>query len=98
MIQERLRMAREMAGMSYRQAAKFSEGRVDAKTIESLEAGQRQPSEDEISVLANTYDVKLDWLRGKTDRTSSLAVNARGLDGLAPNDLLLLMEIQASKR
>ena len=100
MIKDRLIEARRLSGMSLRQAVRFSGGRITSTTVEALENGVRQPTDDELVVLAETYEVRLEWLRLDTDNGfSSLTVNARGLDGLAPNDVAkLVLQLKAHRQ
>ena len=96
----RIKEAREMTGMSLRQAARFSGYRISADEIDALESGKRLPNEDEMVVLAETYEVKLEWLRQEPElKSPRLALNARGLDGLAPNDVAkLVRQLQAHRQ
>lgn len=100
MISERLRAAREMCGMTIRQSVRFSEERITVEAIQSLENGTRGPSQEEVSILAETYDVRPEWLENGSDNNSTtLIVNARGLDGLAPNDVAkLMLQLQAHRQ
>jgi len=88
-----------MSGMSTRQAVRFSGKRIEIDTIEALERGDRDPTESELCILAETYEVRLEWLRGEPETDSDvLAVNARGLDGLTANDVATLVrQLQAHR-
>lgn len=100
MIKDRLIEARRLSGMSLRQVVRFSDGRITSTAVEALESGFRHPTDAELTVLAETYEVRLDWLRLDADNGgSSLTVNARGLDGLAPNDVAkLILQMRAHRQ
>lgn len=59
-LAERLKYAREMAGLSQAQAAEL----IDAEftTISRYETGLRQPRDQRLAELADTYKVSRDWL------------------------------------
>jgi hypothetical protein len=68
-----------------------------------MEAGRRRVSGDEISQLANLFDVSPSWLLGegaeKVDpHDSKLQLAARELAKLNPDDLDRLLELLASIR
>lgn len=41
--------------------------KIDPNTLSRYELGKRQPNKDTWIVLANFYDVSLDYLMGRTD-------------------------------
>lgn len=59
MSSERLKMAREMAGLSRRQAAMLL-----GFPIDHLERGAEEPTPARLEALAVVYDVTTCWLRG----------------------------------
>lgn len=59
-IGARLRSARENAGLSQGQVAKLLG--VHRPTVSEMEAGNRRVSADELSQLAEIYEVSVDWL------------------------------------
>lgn len=59
-IAERLRAAREQAGLSQGQVAKIMD--YQRPTISEIEAGRRKTSAEEIARFAEIYDVSIDWL------------------------------------
>ena len=103
-IGSRLRLAREMAGLSQAQVAKMLS--LHRPSVSEIEAGRRKVSAEEISKLAEIYDVKLNWLMGlepgendKEDEKIKLA--ARQLAKLKPKDyenVIHLLSILRSNR
>ena len=61
-IGRRLRTAREVAGLSQAQVAKMLS--LHRPSVSEIEAGRRKVSTEELSKLAEIYDVKLNWLMG----------------------------------
>ncbi len=59
-IASRLKMAREMSGLSQNQAAKLLG--LQRPAITEIEAGRRKVSADEAAKLADIYDVDIAWL------------------------------------
>lgn len=103
-IGSRLRLAREMAGLSQAQVAKMLS--LHRPSVSEIEAGRRKVSAEELSKLAEIYDVKLNWLTGsdtgknaKDDEKVKLA--ARQLAKLKPKDyerVIHLLSILRSNR
>lgn len=97
-LKERLKIARERAGLSQGQVAKLLG--VHRPTISQIEAGKRSVKADELVRFAEVYDVEVDWLT----RTSSPGVDdrvmlaARELSALKPDDLDRVMNLLASLR
>ncbi|MFW6039412.1 MAG: helix-turn-helix domain-containing protein [bacterium] len=89
-IGERLRWAREQAGLSQGQVARHFG--MHRPTISQIEAGARNVRADEITGFAELYDVKESWLiRGDDDLPGSddprIALAARELKKLSQEDL-----------
>lgn len=100
-IAARLREARKMAGLSQAQVAKMLG--LHRPSISEAEAGNRKVSADEITKLAEIYDVSLSWLLGegadKPDiHDDKIQLAARELRKLKPDDLDRLLTILASMR
>jgi len=100
-IATRLREARKMAGLSQAQVAKMLG--LHRPSISEAEAGNRKVSADEITKLAEIYDVSLSWLLGEgTDKLDihddKIQLAARELRKLKPDDLDRLLTILASMR
>jgi transcriptional regulator with XRE-family HTH domain len=89
-IGDRLRMAREQAGLSQGQVARLID--KHRPTISEIEAGRRKVSSEELTQFAKLYDVSLDWLAGGADVDDAedvdrLKLAARELAKLDPSDL-----------
>ena len=97
---ERLRMAREQAGLSQGQVARLMD--KHRPTITEIEAGRRKVSADELGEFARLYDVSLDWLTGKpVDAADDARVKlaARELARLDDADLTRVLKLlQTLKR
>jgi transcriptional regulator with XRE-family HTH domain len=100
-IAARLREARKMAGLSQAQVAKMLG--LHRPSISEAEAGNRKVSADEITKLAEIYDVSVSWLLGEgVDKLDThddkIQLAARELRKLKPDDLDRLLTILASMR
>jgi transcriptional regulator with XRE-family HTH domain len=100
----RLRMAREMSGLSQAQVANMLS--LHRPSISEMEAGRRKVSAEELYKLAEIYDVKLDWLAGsdsgdKPEEEKRIKLAARQLAKLKPKDrkrvLYLLKLLQSNE-
>ena len=96
---KRLRLAREMAGLTQAQVAKVLGWH--RPTVSEIEAGRRRVSAEEVSVLAKLYGVNTLWIFGEESSgfTSDKAMlAARELNKLKDEDLdRLLQVLQALK-
>jgi transcriptional regulator with XRE-family HTH domain len=100
-IVERLRVAREQAGLSQGQVAKLLE--MHRPTITEIEAGRRRVTADDLVRFADLFGVSLDWLTGKLPERISIAdgrvaVAARNLHKLLPKDLERVLGFIAAVR
>lgn len=100
-IGARLREARKMAGLSQGQVAKMLG--LHRPSVSEMEAGNRRVSADELTQLAEIYDVNLQWLTGAAPETVSaddprLELAARELSKLDPDDLTRLLKVIAAMR
>jgi transcriptional regulator with XRE-family HTH domain len=104
-LAERLRMAREQAGLSQGQVARLTD--KHRPTISEIEAGRRKVTADELAQFAKLYDVSLDWLAGKSDEEAAadedrMKLAARELAKLEASDLdrvlKLLRTLKRSKK
>lgn len=88
-IADRLRSAREQAGLSQGQVAKM----LDYKrpTISEIEAGRRKVTAEELGKFADMYGVTTEWILGRNQTSdavpSSLLLAARELGKLKKEDL-----------
>ena len=64
-IAERLKLARELSGLSQLNAAKMLN--LSRPAISEIEAGRRNVSGSEIVQFADLYDVESTWILGETD-------------------------------
>ena len=103
-IGSRLRMTREMSGLSQAQVAKALS--LHRPSISEIEAGRRKVSAEELCKLAEIYDVKLTWLTGtdigeSPEEDKRIKLAARQLAKLNLKDrkrvLYLLRVLQSSK-
>jgi len=93
-IAGRLRMAREMAGLTQGQVAKILG--LHRPSISEAEAGRRRVSADEFARLAEIYAVSISWLAcadSDEPEDDRLALAARELAKLKQDDLNRLMEL-----
>lgn len=103
-IGSRLRMAREMSGLSQAQVAKMLS--LHRPSVSEMEAGRRKVSAEELCKLAEIYDVKLTWLTGSDlgespEEDKRIRLAARQLAKLNLKDrkrvLYLLRVLQSSE-
>ena len=100
-IAARLRLAREQAGLSQGQVAKLLE--LHRPSISEMEAGRRRVSAEELTKLAEIYDVSIEWLTGtnvsKTDSNyDKVELAARELSKLKEDDLERVLQLLAALR
>lgn len=99
-LSERLRFAREQAGLSQAQVAKMMG--VHRPTISEIEAGRRRVTAEEMVDFARIYDVSISWVSGsdKDDGVDDDRVRfaARELAKLSPADLERVMRLLATMR
>jgi transcriptional regulator with XRE-family HTH domain len=98
-IARRLRLAREQAGLSQAQVAKLLG--LHRPSVSELEAGRRSVSAQELSKLAEIYEVDVTWLAGdKGEKLSikddKIGLAARELAKLDKNDIDTLLQILSS--
>jgi transcriptional regulator with XRE-family HTH domain len=100
-IAARIREARKMSGLSQAQVAKMLD--LPRPSVTEMESGNRKVSAEEISVLADLYEVSSSWLLGEgvtrvDPHDDKLQLAARELDKLKPDDLDRLLTLLASRR
>lgn len=99
-IGERLRMAREQAGLSQGQVARLLG--MHRPTISEIEAGRRRVTAEELVTFAKTYEASVEWLSGADpvdDGTNDrVRLAARELSKLKPEDLDRVMGLLAKMR
>ena len=100
-IADRLRMAREAAGLSQGQAAKLME--MHRPTVSEIEAGRRRLAAEELARFADAYGVSAAWIVGEHDADADdvsdrIKLAARQLSALKDEDLDKLMRLFQSMR
>ena len=95
-IAARLKMARELAGLSQSQVAKLIG--LKRPAISEIEAGRRKVSADEITEFAEIYDVDISWLlntkkAGFDEVQEKVELAAREFNKLKPEDVDRLLNV-----
>lgn len=94
-ISDRLRQAREAAGLSQGQVAKKLS--MHRPTISEIEAGRRKVSADEIAAFATVYGIPIDWIIRGADADqpddARILVAARELSKMSEPDLARLLKM-----
>jgi transcriptional regulator with XRE-family HTH domain len=94
-VHERLRLAREQAGLSQGQVAKRLN--MSRPTISEIEAGRRRVDADELRELSKLYEVSVDWLVSEQGDSpaedAKVQLAARGLATLRPDDLDTVLRV-----
>jgi transcriptional regulator with XRE-family HTH domain len=94
-VHERLRLARERAGLSQGQIAKIMD--YHRPTISEIEAGRRKVTSDELSAFAQHYGVTVSWLlRENEDVDPIVELAARELGKLKKADLERILNLLKS--
>src|SRR5438128_5363672 len=98
-IAQRLRLARENAGLSQGQVAKKLD--LQRPSVSEIEAGRRRVSAEELSALAALYHVDTGWLLDETSTTidtDRVELAARELAKLKTDDLNRVMDLLKALR
>ena len=95
-IAERLKLARELAGLSQTQTAKLLN--ISRPTVSEIEAGRRNVSSAEILQYSELYDVDTSWVLGSEEKTkdfaqSKIQLAARELSKMSENDVNKLLKL-----
>ena len=95
-IADRLRAAREAAGLTQGQAAKLLG--LHRPSVSEIEAGRRKVAADELLQFADIYLVSTAWLTGEGEmeegpRESRIKIAARELASLKDEDLEKLLSV-----
>jgi transcriptional regulator with XRE-family HTH domain len=95
---ERLRAAREQAGLSQGHVA--AKLKMQRPTITEIEAGRRKVTAEEAGSFAELYDVSVAWLiQGKeTDVDPSVELAARVLSKLKREDINSLLQLLRTRK
>lgn len=92
MFAERLRTLRKEAGMTQRQL-----GELLSKTknnISQYESGRRTPDLDTARIIADHFNVTLDYLTGRSDYRRGRLVTAEELEKFLPAELVREVELK----
>jgi transcriptional regulator with XRE-family HTH domain len=100
-LAERLRLAREQAGLSQGQVARLLD--LHRPTVSEIEAGRRRVAAEELSAFAKLYDVSLDWLtdsgKASDDELADKAkLAAREFAKMKPEDLDKVLKLLRTLR
>ena len=99
-VASRLRMAREMAGLSQAQVAKILG--LHRPSVTEMEAGRRKVSVEELTKLAGIYSVGIEWLAGSEPQAQTgeerIRFAARQLAKLKSGDLDKVMNLLRALR
>lgn len=99
-VAERLRLAREQAGLSQGQVARMLG--LHRPTISEMEAGRRRVTAEESATFARVYEVSVAWLTGSEDSDNEVddrvRLAARELAKLKPKDLDNILKLLATMR
>jgi transcriptional regulator with XRE-family HTH domain len=100
-LHDRLRVAREQAGLSQGQVAKQLD--KSRPTITQIETGKRRVTAEELAEFAKLYEVSIAWLSGTDsedgETTARVQLAARHLAQLRPQDLDKVLDLlKAMKR
>lgn len=94
-IADRLREAREVAGLSQGQVAKRLD--MHRPTISEIEAGRRKVAASELEMFAELYDVSVEWIVNGSVKDEAadarILMAARELSKMSDDDLERLMNM-----
>src|SRR5262249_49491052 len=88
---ERLRQARDAAGLSQAQVARLLG--LHRPAVTGMETEERRVTAGELARLAELYKVSLEWLTGSENRSSRVRMAARKLGALKDQDLEIALRI-----
>lgn len=96
LIVERLRLAREMVGLSQGQVAKLMG--MHRPTVSEIEAGRRRIGAEELREFARHYHTTVGWLSGEEPESAdlnhdSIKLAAKELGKLSPDDLQRVLRV-----
>lgn len=100
-VAQRLRIAREQAGLSQGQVARLLD--MHRPTISEIEAGRRSVAAEELSQFAKLYAVDPNWLLAIDDGVEGVEsavarLAAREFEKMRPEDLDRLLRLLSSLR
>ena len=99
-LAERLRFAREQAGLSQGQVARMLD--LHRPTVSEIEAGRRRVVAEELVEFSRIYEVSVAWLTGSDDAEDGVddrvKLAARELAKLKPEDLDSVLRLLSTLR
>lgn len=99
-VADRLRLAREQAGLSQGQVAKMLD--MHRPTISEIEAGRRRVAAEELAEFSRIYEVSVAWLTGSEGGDEGLddrvKLAARELSKLKTDDLDKVLRLLSTMR
>jgi transcriptional regulator with XRE-family HTH domain len=98
-LHERLRLAREQAGLSQGQVARLMD--IHRPTISEIEAGRRRVTADELAKFSELYDVSIEWLSTASTEDAAddrVRLAARELAKLKSQDLDKVLNLLRTMR
>ncbi len=99
-VAERMRLAREQAGLSQGQVARML--KMHRPTISEIEAGRRKVAAEELAEFSRVYEVSVAWLTGSEGTDDGLddrvKLAARELAKLKPEDLDSVLHLLSTMR
>lgn len=100
-IAQRLKVARDLAGLSQAQVAQIVG--LKRPAITEIEAGRRNVTSAELKILADTYDVDVNWLVNGEDSTegptaAKMQLAARELSKMNDDDVEKLFNLLSSMK
>ena len=100
-IAERLKLARELAGLSQSQTAKLLN--ISRPTVSEIEAGRRNVASTEVIKFSELYDVDVSWVLGNDEKNenyakSKIQLAARELSKMSENDVNKLLKLLSAMK
>lgn len=99
-VGERLRLAREHAGLKQGQVARMLD--MHRPTISEIEAGRRRVTAEELATFARIYEVSVAWLTGSDKESDEVddrvRLAARELAKLKRQDLDKILHLLSTMR
>jgi transcriptional regulator with XRE-family HTH domain len=93
-LHQRIRLAREDAGLTQGQLAKLLD--VSRPTVSDIEGGRRKISAEELGKMADLFGVSTEWLLGRDQSagmSQDLLLAARHLEKLSSSDLDRVLDL-----
>ncbi len=99
-IAEKLKLARELSGLSQAQAAKVLE--ISRPTISEIEQGRRNVTGAEVKQLSNVYGVDVGWVLSEQDEseevTRKVQLAAREIGKMSEDEVTKLFKLISSMK